>query len=66
MKHYDSQNRKFSFTKDNRESILDKQEDLSYFESLISKYQEDLNHPLITKRSNFHQEDPIEELQEVY
>mmetsp|Transcript_20974 Transcript_20974/g.20089 ORF Transcript_20974/g.20089 Transcript_20974/m.20089 type:complete len:104 (+) Transcript_20974:177-488(+) len=39
---------------------------MSYFESLIKKYDEELDEPLIAKRQYFNQDDPIEELQEVY
>ena len=49
-----------------RESVLDSEEDLSYFENLIQKYQTDLERPLLTKRAQFNQDDPIIELQEVY
>jgi hypothetical protein len=40
--------------------------DFYYFESMISKYQEDLQLSLIDKRKTTFRSDPLEELQEVY
>ncbi len=40
--------------------------DFYYFESMITKYKEELQRPLLMRRSSSHKVDPIEELNEVY
>lgn len=40
--------------------------DYFYFESMVQKYSEELQNPLMQRRLNVHKSDPLEELSEVY
>lgn len=39
---------------------------MHYFEATVAKYQDDLSVSLMEKRTEFHNDDPLEELSEVF
>ena len=66
MRNKEGDRKRFTFAHEQRESIVEKQEDLTYFESLVNKYDEDLSVPLKIKLQSIQNDDAIIELQEVY